>query len=258
MKKYLVLVAAVFMLSSCSNRPNDKGEYVIKPGNSTKELHVKYSADGNIEYIQEYKDGKPDGMLMNYHKQNPKNISFIEKDKNQGCGVVFHNNGNVNNFGQYVDGQKTGWFYVFNTDEIMTGKREYLNVEGKEFLNQWIEYASNGSIKQEESNYIKVAPAAEKIKQGEDFVMNVSLEAAYFKAYMIVVVGPFDANYALPANAKCDTVKAVNFVATYRTKTYNKGKNLLRGMVQDLRPDEKDPKKINVRKIYFSQEFKVE
>ncbi len=117
MKKYLVLVAAVFMLSSCSNRPNDKGEYVIKPGNSAKELHVKYTADGNIEYIQEYKDGKPDGMLMNYHKQNPKNISFIENDKNQGCGVVFHNNGNVNNFGQYVDGQKTGWFYVFNTDE---------------------------------------------------------------------------------------------------------------------------------------------
>jgi len=258
MKKYIILIASVFMFASCSNQPNKKGEYVVKPGKNTKELHIKYSDDGNISYIQEYNNGKPEGMQLNYGKENIKNLSFIKDQKNNGCGMVFHLNGTLNNFGTYVDGAKTGWFYVFDNSEMLTGKREYIKVDGNEFLNQWIQYNADGSVNRAESNYIKVTPKSDTVKQGDEFVMNISLEAAFFKQYMIVVIGPYDANYALPKGAKCDTLRAMNFVATYKTKDYKKGKNIIRGMVEDLQPDAKNPKIINDRKIYFTHEFRVQ
>ena len=91
----------------------------------------------------------------------------------------------------------------------------------------------------------------------EEYKLNISLEAAYFKQFMVLITGPFDENFALPKGAKCDTIKSVNFAATYKTKNYKKGANILRGMVLDLQPDAKDPKKISTRKIYFSHDFRV-
>ncbi|MEI6124705.1 MAG: hypothetical protein WCQ95_13890 [Bacteroidota bacterium] len=257
MKNYLVLLLSVFMFSSCGNKPNSKGEFVIKPNNQSKELRIKYTNDGNIEYIKEYVKDQPEGLVLNFVRGNLKDISQLKEEKNNGCGIAFHNDGSLNNFGKYENGLKTGWFYVFDKSELLTGKREYITVEGAEFLNQWIEYKSDGTVDKTASNYIKVSPIKDTIKQGDEYVLNVCLEAAYFKQYMIMVVGPFDTNYALPKGANCDTVKSLNFVASYKTKNYKKGNNTIRGMVQDVQLDEKDPKKINVRKIYFTHNFRV-
>jgi hypothetical protein len=130
-------------------------------------------------------------------------------------------------------------------------------VAGKEYLNQWIDYKPDGSIEKLTSNYIKVEPVKDTIMQDEEYQLNISLEAAFFKQYMVMAIGDYDANFNLAKGAKCDTIKSKNFVATYKTKTYKKGNNLIRGMVLDLQPDAKDPKKVNIRKIYFSHEFRV-
>ncbi len=252
----LILIPVIF-LSSCTQKPNEKGEYVIKPNKTSKEVHIKYTNNGNIDYIQEYGDGTPSGVFLNFKKGNIKDISTIKNDKGNGCGVVFHNNGMLNNFGQYVNGQKTGWFYVFDKNGDLSGKREYVAVNGKEYLNQWVDYKPDGSIERFTSNYIVVTPVKDTIALNEEYKLNISLEAAFFKQYMVLVTGPFDPNYNLPAGASCDTIKSKDFAAVYKTKGIKKGKNTLRGMVLDLRPDANDPKKISIRKIYFSHEYRV-
>jgi hypothetical protein len=205
-------------LAACNSKPNDKGEYVIKPNEQSQELHIKYQDNGKIDYIQEYANGIPQGILLNLKK---------------------------------------GWFYVFDKSGNLSGKREYLTVNGAEYLNQWVDYKPDGSVEYLTSNYIRVVPIKDTIKQDEEYRLNISLEAAYFKQYMIMAVGDYDENFNLPAGAKCDTIKSSNFVATYKTKTYKKGNNIVRGMVLDLQPDVKEEKKVNIRKIYFTHEFRV-
>ena len=84
------MLLATMLLISCDNQLNDKGEYVIKPNKLSEEVRIKYNNKGNIDYIQEYADGIPSGLFMNFKRGNLKDISTIKDDKNNGCGVVFH------------------------------------------------------------------------------------------------------------------------------------------------------------------------
>jgi antitoxin component YwqK of YwqJK toxin-antitoxin module len=256
-KCFLVMLLPIVVLSSCTSKPNKQGEYVVKPNDLSKEVRIKYQDNGDIDYLQEYANNNPEGFFINLTKGKLKSLSTLKDGKNNGCGMVFHSNGSLNNFGQYNNGVKTGWFYVFDKNGNLSNKREYLTVEGKEYLNQWVDYKTDGSIEKKTSNYISVQPVKDTIMQDEEYKLNISLEAAFFKQYMVMAIGGYDENFNLPKGAKCDTIRSINFVATYKTKTYNRGKNVIRGMVLDLQPDVKDPKKINVRKIYFSHEFLV-
>jgi hypothetical protein len=258
---FSITLAVVFIqalvLTSCNNKPNEKGEFAIKANDQSKEVHVKFQQDGNLDYIQEYAGANPQGLYVKFKKGIAKDITFIKDDKNNGCGLVFHSNGLLNNFGNYVNGEKTGWFYVFDKTGNLTGKREYVLVNGKEYLNQWLEYKSDGSIDRQNSNYIKVVPVKDTISQTDEFRMNVSLEASFFKEYMIMSVGPYDENFNVAASAKCDTIKSVDLIASYKTKNFKKGLNTVRGIVLDFQPDPKDPKNIKNRKIYFTHEYLV-
>ena len=257
MKKFLLALSLPLLFASCSQQPNEKGEYIIKPNGQSKEIRIKYKENGGIEYIKQYTDDKPDGLYLSFHdNQNPDNMTFIKDGKNSGTGLVFHKNGILNNFGRYIDGEKTGWFYVFNREGLLTGKREYVIVDGKSYMNQWVEYEPDGSADRINSSYLSLKAKKDTIKSGEEFQMNVTLEASYFKQYMLMIVGPFDEKYTLPKNAACDTIKSTNYTALYKTKIYKNGKNSVRGMVQEIKLSDKEDA-YNVRKIYFTKEFFV-
>ena len=257
MRKILVVIMLPLLMVACSQGPNEKGEYVIKPGGNANEIHIKYNAGGNLEYIQQYAGEKAEGLFLNFHdNQQPDNLTFIKEGKNQGTGLVFHKNGLLNNFGNYLDGERSGWFYVFDRNGELTGRREYLLMQGKSYLNQWIEYDRNGLPDKMNSSYLNVKAWKDTIKNGEEFQMSVVLEASFFKQYMLLIVGPFNENFQLAANSSCDTIKSNNYSALYKTKNYKKGKNVIRGMVQEIKLKDKE-NSYEVRKIYFSKEFFV-
>lgn len=252
---------SIFLLSiifvACTQKPNNKGEYVIKPNEQSKEIRIKYKENGSINYIQQYSEDKPEGLYLNFHNnQNPDNLTFIKNGKNNGTGLVFHNNGLLNNVGQYFNGEKTGWFYVFDKKSVLTGKREYVLIDGKSYMNQWIQYDQNGNPDKYNSSYISLNALKDTISQGEKFQLRVTLEASYFKQYMILIVGPFDENFKLIEDARCDTIKSTNYMANYITDQYKKGENILRGMVQELKHNEAGSG-YSVRKIYFTKKFYV-
>ncbi|MCK9612198.1 MAG: hypothetical protein PHR81_05510 [Bacteroidales bacterium] len=252
---------SIFLLSiifvACTQKPNNKGEYVIKPNEQSKEIRIKYKENGSINYIQQYSEDKPDGLFLNFHNnQNPDNLTFIKNEKNTGTGLVFHNNGLLNNVGQYIDGEKTGWFYVFDKNSVLTGKREYIIIDGKSYMNQWIQYDHNGEPDKYSSSYISLKPIKDTINKGEKYQLKISLEASYFKQYMILIVGPFDENFKLPENKKCDTIKSSNYIANYSTDKYKNGENIIRGIVQELKRNDTGTG-YSVRNIYFIKKFYV-
>lgn len=254
---YAILATILFLAYSCGSNINDKGEFVVKDESNKKEFRLKFQKDGKLDYMQEYFDNAAKGIHLQYNPKGIKNISMVDNGVSDGINIVFFNNGSINNFGTYKNGNKIGWFYVFDKDGNIKGKREYILLDKKEYLNQWIEYLPDGSVDRLSSNFIKIKTIKDTIASGSNYNLKVSLEASYYKQHIIGVSGDFDEKYNIPAKAACDTVIGKEFEVTFSTKNYKKGSNMLRGIIVDFRPNEKDNKKIDTRKIYFSHEFFV-
>jgi antitoxin component YwqK of YwqJK toxin-antitoxin module len=252
-----IIIAAILFTCSCNNNINDKGEYVVKDASTKKEIRLKFQKDGKLDYLQEFSDNAAKGIHLQYNPKGIKNISMVDNGVSDGINIVFFNNGNINNFGTYKNGNKIGWFYVFDKGGNIKGKREYILLDKKEYLNQWIEYLPDGSVDRLSSNFIKIKPIKDTITSGSNYNLKVSMEASYYKQHIIGVSGDFDETYNIPAKAACDTVIGKEFEVTFATKNYKKGSNIFRGIIVDFRPNEKDNKKIDTRKIYFSHEFFV-
>lgn len=258
MKRILMLLLAAVLLTACGSRPDDKGEFSFRPNKSLRQINVKYYENGGIEYIQEYIDGKPEGVLLMLEKNGiPRQLGVLKGGVNNGYGIVFGRKGEVNNIGNYVNGEKTGWFCIFDRNGNLARRSEFVNVGGTTRLNQWVEYDEFGLPNNEGSNYIIAEAMQDTLRQGEEYILNISLMASYYNKYMIAVIGPFDEKYQLPDKADCDTIRGQDNLAIYRTKRYQKGINKVRGIIQDLKRSETDSGTVKVRKIYFTREFYV-
>lgn len=259
MKTFRFVLAAfsLLMLLSCGNKPNDKGEFIMKKPDGQGEIRIKFYDNGKIEYIQEVKDNAPEGFFINFSKNgNPKSTANIVNGKKEGTGISFFPDGTVNNIGIYKDDQQDGYFWIWDQHQNLVEKREYVSVSGKRQMNQWIKLDEHLQPVFSESNFISINTEKDTLKTGEPFVMKVTLEASYENAYMALIVGPFDETYSLPAGSKCDTIIGKNFTAEYKTTQYKKGSNTLRGIVKDINVKE-DQKSTSARNIYFSRDFYV-
>jgi hypothetical protein len=257
-KKFIfILIAVVAFLASCGPKPNDKGEFVIKTSNDNKEIHIKLFGDGKIEYIREMKADQVDGVFMNFHNNGkPKDMGTMAGGKNEGAGIIFYPDGSVKSMGMYTNDQRNGNFWLFDKHRNLVEKREYAVVNDSGQPNQWIKFDYNMRPMMSESNFVSLIARNDTITSGEPYELDITLEASYYKEYMAVVIGPFDKDYKLPANSKCDTIVARNFSAIYKTSEYRTGTNTIRGIVQDIHvtPDKAGSK---ARSIYFSKEFLV-
>lgn len=229
----------------------------MKPNDLTSELRVKFNDDGSIMYIKEYRKDDSGNLLVQFKNKKIKSVSNQKNSKNNGYGIVFHSNETINNIGNYIDGKKRGWFYIFNNKGALTSKREYLIINGNEYMNQWIDYDENGNVDKLTSNYIQLTDKNESTDFGEEYVLGIKLEASFFKQYMITVIGDFQDDFQFKKDGVYDTIKSDNFYSEFKTLKYKKGKNVVRGFVEELRYDEKDAEKVNKRKIYFSHSFLV-
>jgi hypothetical protein len=259
MKTFRILscVLGLLALLSCGNKPNEKGEFTLEKPNGSGEVRIKFYDNGKIEYIQEVKNDAPEGFFINFNKSGtPKSTSTIVNGKKEGTGIVFYVDGSLNSVGQYKNDVETGFFWVWDQNKNLVEKREYIDIEGKRQMNQWIKLNNLMQPVRAESNYITIDTENDTITAGTPFVMNVTLEASFNDEYMALIVGPFDENYKLPAGSKCDTIIGKNFVAQYKTTTYKNGNNTLRGVVKDLAMDEKKSA-AKSRNIYFTKEFMV-
>ncbi len=253
----LLLVLLLAVLTACGPEVNDKGEYVIQQAGSGKELHIKFFDNGNIEYIQETRDGKPEGFFMNFFKTGqPENTAYIIDGKKQGSGYLFYPDGSLKSYGPYRDDVQSGFFWLFDKNGNLKEKREYVTVSDKTIMNQWIQLDGTMRPVFAESNFITAEADKDTIHMGETYNLNVTLEASFNKEYMALIVGPFNEVYQLPAGATCDTLIGKNFTVRYTGFKYKKGKNTLRAVVKDLSYD-KNADQSKMRSIWFTKEFYV-
>jgi hypothetical protein len=259
MKTFRILCCVIGLVAfiSCGNQPNDKGEFIMQKPNNGGEVRIKFFDDGKIEYIQEVKNDAPEGFFVNFNKSgNPKNTGTIINGLKEGTGISFFPDGSVNNIGTYKNDQQTDFFWVWNQDKNLVEKREYVEVNGKRQMNQWVKFDNLMQPILSESNFITLSAEKDTIASGAPYVLNVVLEASFNDEYMALIVGPFDEKFNLPAGSLCDTIIGKNFVAQYKTTNYKIGKNTVRGVVKDLSLVE-NKSSTKARNIYFTKEFRV-
>ena len=102
------------------------------------------------------------------------------------------------------------------------------------------------------------------LKMGEEFSLDVKLEASHFNMNMLVVFGDFDTNYN--KTTYTDTLwdrmdEKVDFKVHYTTTKYHEGENVLKGIIHDYISYYEDDSEQNilhdVRPLYFEVPFYV-
>lgn len=258
MKTLRIIPAFIIMVSmiACGPKPNDKGEFILEKPNGQGSVHIKFTNDGKIDYIQEYTADQPSGIFLEFNTNGtPKSMVSLVNGKKQGLGVKCFPDGSVNNIGPYMNNEESGYFWVWDRTGNLVEKREYVTADGKNQMNQWIRFNERLQPVFAESNFISVVAANDTIKEGEDYEVDITLEASYQHARMALIVGPFDENYQLSAGSRCDTLVSPAMSLKYKTKNYKKGLNTLRGVVKDIAVTEEKTSKS--RNIYFTKEFFV-
>jgi hypothetical protein len=261
MKMFLLIsiAACTILLTSCGGdiKPNEQGEYIIKAGKSGYEVRVKLFGNGKIESVQQVKNDTANGFFANFYEDGTvKNTGTSKDGKKESAGIVFYPDGSVNTVGEYKNDKQNGYFWMFTRKKELLEKREYRIIDGKSRINQWVRMNPMMQVVPEESSFVFLRSAKDTIRKGDTYELSISLDASAHKKYMAVIIGPFDEEFKLPPNSKCDTLVAKNFTATYTTSKYEVGENIIRGIVQDISVSA-DKSGSSARNIYFSREFLV-
>ncbi len=254
--RLLLGLVAVLLITACGQKPNEKGEFILDKPNGQGSVHIKFTNDGKIDYIQEYAADKPSGIFLEFNANGtPKSMVTLVNGKKQGLGVKCFPDGSVNNLGRYLNDEESGYFWVWDKAGNLAEKREYVMVGPKNQMNQWIRLNDKLQPLFAESNFISVIAENDTIQQGEDYSVDITLEASYQHARMALIVGPFDENFQLAPGSKCDTLVSPAMSVQYKVKDYKKGQNTLRGVVKDIAITGENSTKS--RNIYFTKEFFV-
>lgn len=175
---------------------------IVLFGCSKKERVKEYYEDGSLLKTYYEIEGKVNGEYREYYKNgNVKVQGIFKQGKANGIFKEFSENGELIKEGHYFNDQAIGWFLYFESGKIKM-KRQYILINDRPYINQFIIYGLNGEIVKDSSNYISV----EKTDVANKYI--IRLESSMFNSdYMEVLVGEFNDNFRPINPSKIDTIK---------------------------------------------------
>ena len=126
-------------------------EYLNKKGK--KETESKYYTEhGILSYTITFKNGKPIKTLHFYDDGKLRYSSEVRQNDTIKA-ISYFKNGKIKTVGNLIDTIKVGWWKEYRYDGILAAAYEYLNNNGKQYLNQLKVYTKNGTLKENESSF---------------------------------------------------------------------------------------------------------
>jgi len=234
-------------------------------GQNKVEVIKGYYTDGSLKESCEKRNGKLHGECKSYYPNGPLMvIAYYKNGLKDSMQCVYSESGKLENKSFYKKGMSYGNAYSYNKLERVDTLLKFIIKDDSAYLNQVICYTDDGHIDTDRSNYFSITKSKDTLEYGEDFNVDVKLEASLFNMNMLVIFGDFDKDYKTWTYA--DTIwdredKLVDFKINYSTKKYKKGKNTLRGIVHDfISYYENDTSKNilhDIREMYFEVDFFV-
>lgn len=144
--KVLYLIMIPNIIISCSRKVEDNNYKLEKY--ESGEIKAKYTVDEN---------GCRKGKAYRYYKDGSlkQEANYINDSTISGELKTYHPNGKLNVKGFVINNIQDGLFYVYDSTGSLYRVQEYLNVEGKQTLNQSIDYKA-GSVIEDKSFFMAV------------------------------------------------------------------------------------------------------
>lgn len=126
---------------------------------SKKNIHEEYYSDGSLKIrVQTNKEGIFDGESEQFYKNGALKGRLQYKN-----GIIvdtvfmYYENGKIAKKGLLKDLEPIGWWSYYDLDGNLIKRREVIRIDGKPFLNQKIEYYSNGKINYNKSSFFNLS-----------------------------------------------------------------------------------------------------
>ncbi len=168
---------------------------------------------------------------------------------------LYHENGNLAQEGDFLDDTiETGWHYYFRKNGSIKAQREFLQIAPQQFyLNRVYRFEINGDTDRTNSNFYKITFDRDTVSAGDMINVIFKLEAPYFKSsYMnVILTDSAGTDYRLPTNHLLYT--------TFSFNASGKGKQELKGYLDEIEVEEKQADTLKVRKrpLYFKEPYFV-
>ena len=178
MKKILLLVIAIVLFASCSEKEIDATNLVERNGktykiNSDKTYSgkvIKKSENGQFIFVGQYDDGLKNGKWINYFSNGQiSSTTNYSKGKLNGLKEVYNKSGQLISKGNYDNDKKNGEFLTFYDDGKNKFKGNYISGKQDGIIEKWYENGQerskitfsegelNGSYKEfSKSGYLKI------------------------------------------------------------------------------------------------------
>jgi hypothetical protein len=222
-----------------------------------KRTFVKY----NFRYIKDVgflvKIDNEDRFLYKYDKTN-RLLSIFEYKNGEinGKSMILNKNGVILERGNYSQGMKNGFFYIYNSHEKLIKIYEYVIVKNTSILNQVINIDANGKIIDHESIYFNLLADKDTIKNNELFEFNLEIGNSSHKDSIGVIIGNYDSLFQLVDTNNLLVGKyVVTDIMKFKITPKKKGKNIIRGTFIDYENFYDTTKTYTIH--YFSKPFYV-
>lgn len=215
----------LFFLSACKNVQSVKNEQLL----------ATFNYPDNKIYKQVYIIGGDTSLkrVIFYYKNGNKQKDFVEKNSiPYGRSSRFYPNGKIEESGDWIDGKKSGFFNYYDSLGNLEFTREFIltDLENKGYhLNRIYKFSNSGDTIKAQSAYFTIS-APDTIVFGHEYNLNLYINAPIFRKAGFVVCD-FDSKFNFPKSRLCDTILMSEFFGCYKTNNYQKGENIVRGII---------------------------
>lgn len=258
------LVLCIILLIACKQEKAEGNHREIYHEGTGITERIEYYPNGKLRSKGYYRGGMKDGEYSLYYK-NGKLEALItyRNDTLEGPSKIFYPNGKLKEETYFSNGKPEGWSYEYWENGEKKQALHFARIAGGGRTNQFIVFNNVGHIITDSSHYMSISSSRDTVGLGEEVSLQFKLEAPFYggESQMRVLVGGFDSEYRLVDSTRTDTVAGEGLIARYTIKPRKRGKQFIRGRLDDYRTVQlKDGKYSYIEEevnIHFTKEFYV-
>lgn len=215
----------------------------------------QYYDNGAIKSIQSYKNGKNIDSSIFYRKDSKIYLILYYKKEDTLVCKAFKNN-RLHDEGEYYKNRRIGYWYTYNQKRQKVKRREFIDLNGKEYLNQeWDLDNKNNIIDNRGNNYL-VSLNKKDYSPQEIIKIKIHYNPIFGRdSRAVVYMSPeLKSDYSNLKQVRLDERYSLDNDFDILVRFSSKGSKNLRGYIQEslfLKNKPKD-EQYSMREVYFN------
>lgn len=282
----LIIIICFFIILSCDSKKieryengNIKKEYSLQK-DKIEGFYKEYYENGNIKEIHKYRDGARVDSSFYYYKTADRRIKRIKYNYIEDTLQIkdYAVNGVLIREGSMLQNEnKIGKWFLYREDGTLSEVLEYIDLDGKEYLNQGWHFDKKEDTIPNKGNYLKFKFSKDTVHLYEPIKVLVKLQQPLLsynsEVYICIPKGSFDEvndNFSNLREIEWDTLPSIknekiienynkyNLYVSFGLEFNKPGIKHIRGFLSEnneisLNKQKKDSINMKERKIYFDE-----